>query len=214
MRTSTALRSVLSSAPVRAGALLAAVALVACGDDGKAADTAGAATTTDEGATSDEEAAAAVAQLEALLAEQATEAEHLDRFDDLDFEVFSGQEWDRLSESHAADIVVHWPDGHSTTGIDVHIADLQAMFVWAPDTRIEVHPIKLASGDYTAVTGVMEGTFTEPMPLGDGTFIEPTGQAYRIDMATIGLWNADGVMSEEWLFWDNATFMSQIGLGG
>jgi hypothetical protein len=31
-------------------------------------------------------------------------------------------------------------------------------------------------------------------------------------MATIGRWE-DGVMSEEWLFWDNQNFMKQIGLG-
>jgi hypothetical protein len=32
-------------------------------------------------------------------------------------------------------------------------------------------------------------------------------------MATIGQWNKDGVMDEEYLFWDNATFMQQVGLG-
>jgi hypothetical protein len=31
-------------------------------------------------------------------------------------------------------------------------------------------------------------------------------------MATIGRWE-NGVMVEEWLFWDNQTFMKQIGLG-
>jgi hypothetical protein len=31
-------------------------------------------------------------------------------------------------------------------------------------------------------------------------------------MATIGHWNEDGVMDEEYLFWDNLTFMRQIGL--
>lgn len=48
--------------------------------------------------------------------------------------------------------------------------------------------------------------------LGDGTVIPPTNLAYAIDMATIGKWTADGDMSEEWLFWDNAEFYRQIGL--
>ena len=39
-------------------------------------------------------------------------------FDTLDFDVFSSQNWDRLHESHAKDIVVTWPDGHETRGID------------------------------------------------------------------------------------------------
>jgi hypothetical protein len=30
-------------------------------------------------------------------------------------------------------------------------------------------------------------------------------------MATIGRWE-NGVMAEEWLFWDNQTYMKQLGL--
>ena len=45
---------------------------------------------------------------------------HLKTFDTLDFDVFSNQKWDRLHESHAKDIVVTWPDGHETKGIDKH----------------------------------------------------------------------------------------------
>ncbi|MCA9543163.1 MAG: ester cyclase [Myxococcales bacterium] len=149
---------------------------------------------------------------EDLAAEAAQIAVYLETFDDLDFQVFTHQKWDRLHESHAQDIKVHWPDGHTTEGIEVHIEDLKALFVWAPDTRIEEHPIKLGQGEWTAVVGYMEGTFTEPMPIGDGQFIQPTGRAYKIRMATIGHWNADGVMDEEFLFWDNQDFYRQIGL--
>jgi predicted ester cyclase len=140
------------------------------------------------------------------------EQTHLETFDDLDFNVFTGQKWDELQNSHAQNIIVHWPDGHTTEGIDVHIKDLKAMFVYAPDTRVSDHPIGIASGEYTAVTGVFEGTFTEPMPLPDGTTIAPTGKAFVLPMATFGLWE-NGVMVEEWLFWDNQAFMNQIGLG-
>ena len=87
------------------------------------------------------------------------------------------------------------------------------MFVWAPDTRIKEHPVKVAQGNWTAVIGIMEGTFTQPMPMPDGTSIPPTGKAYKIRMATFGHWNDQGVMDEEYLFWDNQEFMKQIGLG-
>ena len=50
------------------------------------------------------------------------------------------------------------------------------------------------------------------MPLGNGNFIEPTGKSYQLTMATIGHWTEDGVMDEEYLFWDNQTFYKQIGL--
>ncbi|WP_222426606.1 ester cyclase [Amycolatopsis rhizosphaerae] len=142
----------------------------------------------------------------------AEERAHLETFDELDFVVFSHAEWSRLGESHAAHIRVHWPDGHYTDGIDQHIADLAAMFVWAPDTRINVHPLRVAKDNLTAVMGVMRGTFTKPMPDGKGGFVAPTGKSYAINMCTVGIWNRQGTMDEEFLFWDNQTFYSQIGL--
>jgi hypothetical protein len=159
------------------------------------------------------------AMVPALLAELAKHqtdekriAQNLQTFDNLDFDVFTNQKWDRLHESHAKDIVVHWPDGHSTQGIDVHIADLKAMFVYAPDTRILTHPVKFGQGEWTGVIGVMEGTFTQPMPIGEGKFIPPTGKAFKLTMATIGHWKGS-VMDAEYLFWDNASYMKQLGLG-
>lgn len=137
--------------------------------------------------------------------------QHLDTFDDLDFNVFSNQRWNDITHSHAADIVVHWPDGRVTKGIVDHVADLKAMFVYAPDTRIKVHPIRIGTGEWTAVEGVMEGTFTRPMPLGGGKSAKPTGKKFKLSMVTIGHWK-NGVMDEEWLFWDNQAFMKQIGL--
>ena len=145
--------------------------------------------------------------------EQERVAANLANFDDLDYNVFSNQKWTELHRSHSQDVTVHWPDGHTTKGIDKHIEDLKAMFVWAPDTRIKVHPIKLGQGDWTAVIGEMEGTFTQPMPLPDGTSIPPTGKAYKIRMATFSHWTKEGPMDEEYLFWDNQEFMKQIGLG-
>jgi SnoaL-like polyketide cyclase len=139
-------------------------------------------------------------------------AKNLITFDTLDYTVFSKQEWTRLHESHSKDIKVNWPDGHFTTGIDRHIADLKAMFVYAPNTSIKQHPVRFGSGNMTCVTGVMTGTFTVPMPIGDGKMIQPTGKSFTLPMCTIGIWK-DGVMVEEYLFWDNQTYMNQIGLG-
>jgi len=136
----------------------------------------------------------------------------LAKFDTLDFDVFTHQKWERLKESHSRDVMVHWPDGHTTNGIDKHIEDLKSMFVYAPDTRIREHPVKVAQGgEWTSVIGVMEGTFTKPMPTGDGKTIPPTGKSFKLIMCTVGHWK-DGVMDEEYLFWDNQSFMKQIGV--
>jgi SnoaL-like polyketide cyclase len=150
-------------------------------------------------------------KIEAVQKERAAIEKNLKTFDELDFVVFSNQEWTRLHESHAKDVKVHWPDGHITTGIVKHIEDLKAMFVYAPDTNIAVHPVKFGSEDWTSVIGVMTGTFSKPMPIGDNKFIQPTGKKFNITMCTVGHWK-DGVMDEEYLFWDNLTFMKQIGL--
>jgi hypothetical protein len=67
--------------------------------------------------------------------------------------------------------------------------------------------------EFTAVTGVMRGTFTRPMPDGNGGHIPPTGKDYAINMATVGIWNRrKHYMDEEFLFWDNQAFYSQIGV--
>lgn len=163
-----------------------------------------------DNASATQETAAPEAQT-AAAAGDAQVARHIATFDDLDYNVFSNQKWDELSRSHAKDILVHWPDGHTTKGIEKHIEDLKALFVHAPDTRIKDHPIKFGSGQWTAVTGIMEGTFTRPMTTPDGKTIQPTGKAFRLPMCTIGRWE-NGVMVEEFLYWDNQTYMSQMGL--
>jgi predicted ester cyclase len=155
---------------------------------------------------------AADAQPQTLTDSAKAIAQNLMKFDTLDFDVFSNQKWDRLKESHAQDITVSWPDGHDTHGLDKHIEDLKGMFVAMPDLKITEHPIRIANGHWTAVTGHMIGTFTKPMPVPNGKPIQPTGKRLDMMMATIGHWTDAGVMDHEWLFWDNMTYMKQLGL--
>jgi len=143
-------------------------------------------------------------------ADEALVGDHLVKFDTLDFDVYSNQKWDRLKESHAENIVVHYPDGHISTGLQAHIEELKPMFVFAPNTKIKVHPVKFGSGPWTCVTGVLTGTFSKPMPLGHGKFIQPTGKKFKLEMCTVGHWE-NGLMIEEYLLWDNLAFMKQIG---
>ncbi len=139
--------------------------------------------------------------------------QHLATFDDLDYNVFSNQDWVRFHESHSDDVLVHWPDGHQTRGLKRHIDDMKAMFVYAPDTRVKQHPVKIAHGEWTSVIGLMEGTFTRPMPTSDGKTIPPTGKSFKLPMCTVGHWTKEGVMDEEYLFWDNQSYMKQLGIG-
>jgi ketosteroid isomerase-like protein len=55
------------------------------------------------------------------------------------------------------------------------------------------------------------GTFTQPWKLPDGTTVEPTGRSFDVLYSTAARWK-DGRIVEEYLFWDSATFRSQVGL--
>lgn len=151
-------------------------------------------------------------ELQKFTDEKALTEQRLQTFDTLDFDYYTNQKWDNFGESHADNIKVYYPDGSTTEGLSPeHIDMLKPMFTFAPDTRIEQHPVSFGSGDWTAVIGVMEGTFSESMPIGGGKTIPPTGKKFKLNMATIGHWK-DGKMVEEYLFWDNQSFMKQIGL--
>ena len=152
------------------------------------------------------------AELKRLTDEKAMTEIRLARFDSLDFEFYSNQDWNNFSISHDANIKVYYPDGHITEGLyPQHIDMLTPMFAFAPDTEIKHHPVRFGSGDWTAVIGEIEGTFSEPMPIGNGKTIPPTGKTFKLSMCTIGHWK-EGKMIEEYLFWDNQSFMKQIGL--
>jgi len=111
---------------------------------------------------------------------------NLTKFDTLELKSFNSKDWAVLKESHAEDIVVTWPDGHKTTGLEKHIEDLKAMFAKSPDLRITTHPIRFgsASGEWTCVTGLMEA------------------KNVSVPICTIGKWK-DGVMVEKYLYFDS-----------
>lgn len=138
--------------------------------------------------------------------------QYIKTFDELDFIVFTHQQWIDFHKSHSNNVIVHFPDGHATYGLDKHIEDLKWMFTYAPDTAIYEHPVKFGYGEWTAVIGRMSGTFTKEMITHKGKIIKPTFKSFSIPMCTISHWNGDGVMDEEYLFWDNLTYYKQMGI--
>lgn len=144
-------------------------------------------------------------------ARTAQEQRNIELFDIADFELFSKQDWPRFSTSHTEDVYVVMPDGREVHGMKAHMSDMVDLFKSFPDMTIEEHPIKVAEGDWTAVVGIISGTFTKPMVLADGTTIPPTGKKARMKMATFARWK-NGQIAEEILFWDRAEWMRQLGV--
>lgn len=156
---------------------------------------------------------ATVSNADETMSEKAQVQENLKRFDQLDFDAYSQRKDMKLFEEiHCADVKVVFPDGRTTHGIEQHMKDIDGLFNGTPDSRVTAHPVAFGSGDWTAATGVLEATFSEPMQLADGSSIPPTGNKIRLTMATIARWN-NGCIAEEQLFWDNAEYMKQLGLG-
>lgn len=129
-------------------------------------------------------------------------------FDD---DVFNGQKWEKLGETHAENVVVFWPDGRQTTGLHAYIQDMKTMFVATPGLRIDAHPVRFGSGDWTAAIGEMSGAFTADMPLGGGRVAHPNGRAFRLRLAVVAHWSG-GKMDRKYLFYDQHAYLRQLGL--
>jgi hypothetical protein len=65
---------------------------------------------------------------------------HIATFDTLDFDVFTNQKWDRLKESHSADVAVHW---HATYGASCAI-------LTGPPDRVSASRSRSASSNLPA----------------------------------------------------------------
>jgi ketosteroid isomerase-like protein len=81
-----------------------------------------------------------------------------------------------------------------------------------PDNQVK-HPYDLlfGDGDVTGFVTQMTGTFTGRLELPDGTVIEPTGKSFDLSFSTLARWR-DGKIVEEYLKYDNAAFLQQVGL--
>ena len=66
-------------------------------------------------------------------------------------------------------------------------------------------------GEFTAFVTTLTGTFTGPLELPDGTVIEPSRRFFEVMFSAIARWH-NGRIVEEYLKYDNGSFLQQIGL--
>jgi hypothetical protein len=142
----------------------------------------------------EEEASSSSNQTETVLVAQTPEEQaNLDRFDKLDFEAWNNRNWTLFQEIHSPDVLVVDFNGNTTRGIEQHLQWAMAAVSAAPESsKVLAHPIKIAAGDWTAVTGTLPGNLT---------------------MVTLARWE-DGRIAEEYLFMQNpSAIMNQTGSG-
>ena len=80
-----------------------------------------------------------------------------------------------------------------------------------PESNCFIRRGRILSRSHTCFVTRFTGTFTQALGLPDGSTIEPTGKSFDVLYSTAARWH-DGRIAEEYLFYDNATLLSQIGL--
>jgi hypothetical protein len=117
-------------------------------------------------------------QTEVVVAQTPEERANLERFDKLDFDAWNNRNWTLFREIHGPDVLVVDFSGNITRGIEQHVQWAMAATSAEPESRVLSHPIKIAAGNWTAVTGTLPGNVT---------------------MITLAHWE-DGRIAEEYLF--------------
>ena len=122
-----------------------------------------------------------------IVAAESPEAKtNLDRFDQLDFDAWNNRNWTLFREIHSPDVLVVDFSGKVTKGIEQHVQWANKSLSSTPSTII-AHPIKIAAGEWTAVTGNSTRTTLS------------TGDSFNSTMVTVAHWK-DGRIIEEYLF--------------
>jgi SnoaL-like domain len=122
-----------------------------------------------------------------IVAAESPEAKaNLDRFDQLDFDAWNNRNWTLFQEIHSPDVLVVDFNGNVTKGIEQHLQWANKSLSSTPST-IMAHPIKIAAGNWTAVTGNSTRTNLS------------TGESFNSTMVTVAHWK-DGRILEEYLF--------------
>lgn len=130
-------------------------------------------------------------------------------------DAWNSRDWKRFDELHDPNCIVYWPgreDKPTRGGVD-HRAEAIAFCNAFPDNKVKNQPydILFGEGDFTCFVTRFTGTFTAPFKQPDGSSIPPTGKSFDVLYCTAGKWR-NGRLIEEYLFYDSATFMRQIGL--
>jgi ketosteroid isomerase-like protein len=95
-------------------------------------------------------------------------------------------------------------------GIEAFQALAQAFFTAAPDMKLAIRNT-WEVGDTVIVEGLYSGTQTGPLATPDGGEIPATGRSFTFPYVDI-LRAEDGRFIEHRVYWDNVTFLSQLGL--
>ncbi len=120
-------------------------------------------------------------QTKIVVAKTPEERTNLERFDKGNFEGWNNKNWTLYREVHAPDVLAVGFGDNTTKGIEPHIQ--WALEAAKSGNTIVAHPIKIAAGNWTVVTGI---------------------SSENVSMVTVARWD-EGRIAEEYTFTQNPT---------
>jgi predicted ester cyclase len=114
-----------------------------------------------------------------------------------------------LDRYYADDYVLHGPDG------DADLTALKGFFAMMRVALRDFACERLAlieQGDTIAARTVMTGIFDGPMRSTTVGPVQPNGQPVRRELINFFRYDGDGRLAEEWIQYDNLSFLSQLGV--
>jgi steroid delta-isomerase-like uncharacterized protein len=129
-------------------------------------------------------------------------------------EAFNRHDAEAVGTCYAEDAVVHDPASpEPLKGRDAIIAFDHVIFGAFPDVRWEPLAPVIVSGNQAVWQIVTSATFDGPMPMPDGTMVEPNGERISLEQAVISTID-DGLIVEERAYFDATGFAMELGLVG
>jgi len=116
-----------------------------------------------------------------------------------------------VSNLYAPDAVMIQADLSSPVqGREALLGYYQAMFKAIPDWKVDMSVVAFSS-DTIVFEGAGGGTFTGPLATPEGE-VAPTGTKVILKLVFLAKISPDGLIAEDRSYFDNFTFMKQLGL--
>ena len=130
-------------------------------------------------------------------------------------EAFNRHDAEAVGACYAEDTVVHHPGlPEPLKGRDAVIAYDAVLFGAFSDARFEPLAPVIVSGNQAVWQIVATATFDAPMPMPDGTVLEPNGAKISHEQAIVSTVDDDGLIVEERADFDGTGLAMKLGLVG
>ena len=130
-------------------------------------------------------------------------------------EAFNRHDAEAVGACYAEDTVLHHPGlPEPLKGRDAIIAYDIAIFSAFSDARFAPLAPVIVSGNQAVWQVLATATFDGPMPMPDGTVLEPNGEKISLEQAVVSTLDDDGQIVEERAYLDATGFAMKLGLVG